>query len=389
MVLGQGPAKRAKKPNILVRLLALLVTGALVLGALALVVYRDRLNLDALRRWLAYRSIATSETGEAAPFPHAGGEKLSIACLSSGVVTSSASGAHYYSLSGEQYAEAVVSMDNPVLSHSRNSAVVYDVGGSTLCLFTGGNMVQDLPLDSGADLLSARVNDSGWLAVTAQQSGFKGAVTVYDSRQTPVIQISLSSTFVVDAAVSPDCRTVAVVTMGQEGGTFFSRLLLYSVNQEEPQAQVDLGSATVLDLDYENGLIWVLGEEALFLVPEDGSAPAVYSYGRSYLKGSCLGGNGFALLLTSHYRAVGATHATVVDASGQAVQTIELSSQLLDYDCAGGYCALLTASRTSIYDQELRPYASLDNVQGARCISLSPDGSALLSSGQQARLFIP
>ena len=69
---GKQPAKKAKKPNILFRLLALLVTAALVLGALALVVYRDRFNLDAVKRWLAYRSIQTSDTGEAVPFTHAG-----------------------------------------------------------------------------------------------------------------------------------------------------------------------------------------------------------------------------------------------------------------------------------------------------------------------------
>ena len=33
-------------------------------------------------------------------------------------------------------------------------------------------------------LLSARVNDSGWLAVTAQQSGYKGSVTVYNVNST-------------------------------------------------------------------------------------------------------------------------------------------------------------------------------------------------------------
>ena len=42
--------QQEKKPNIFLRLLAFLVTLALVLGALAVVVYRDRLNLDALKR---------------------------------------------------------------------------------------------------------------------------------------------------------------------------------------------------------------------------------------------------------------------------------------------------------------------------------------------------
>lgn len=51
------PAKKPKKPNIILRLLALLVTAALVLGALALVVYRDRFNLDALKRWLSRYSL--------------------------------------------------------------------------------------------------------------------------------------------------------------------------------------------------------------------------------------------------------------------------------------------------------------------------------------------
>ena len=54
-----------KKPNIVLRILALLVTVALVLGSLVLVVYRDRLNLDALERWLTYREVETDESGEA------------------------------------------------------------------------------------------------------------------------------------------------------------------------------------------------------------------------------------------------------------------------------------------------------------------------------------
>ena len=96
-----------RRPGLLVRLTALAVTAALLLGALALVVYRDRFNLDALRRWFEYRELETSETGEAEPFTHAGGEQASFAYLKNGVLMASAAGARYYSLSGELYAEEV------------------------------------------------------------------------------------------------------------------------------------------------------------------------------------------------------------------------------------------------------------------------------------------
>ena len=45
---SKTPPKK-KKLNIVLRLLAFLLTAALILGALVLVVYRDRFNLNALK----------------------------------------------------------------------------------------------------------------------------------------------------------------------------------------------------------------------------------------------------------------------------------------------------------------------------------------------------
>lgn len=383
--------QRSKQSNPIVRLLALLATAALILGAMVLVVYRDTINVDAFKRWLAYRSMATGESGESAPFSHAGGDKLSVAYLDSGVVTASAAGAHYYSLDGEPLAEEVLSLENPVLAASRTTAVVYDAGNQSLFAFRGGEEYFRLSLEGNADLLSARPNESGWLAVTAQQSGYKGAVTVYDRKGAEVIQISLSSVFVVDAAVSPDGQTVAVVTIGQEGGTFFSRLLLYRVNQEEPFAQVDLGSLAVLDMDYDDGVIWVLGEDRLLtvsLLPEEQTVQT-YFISPNYLKGCSLGGDGFAFLLVGRYRSGGATQALRVDSSAQVVQSVPLSGQVLHYAAAGPFCALLSGGQLSIYNGELELSAGVENTRTARRVALAPNGSALLANDQQAWLYIP
>ena len=72
-------ASSPKKPNILIRLVALLVTAVLLLGALILVVYREELNLDALKRWFEYRNLATSESGETGSFSQAGGNPPPLA----------------------------------------------------------------------------------------------------------------------------------------------------------------------------------------------------------------------------------------------------------------------------------------------------------------------
>ena len=379
--------EQEKQPNILFRLLALILTAALLLGAVFLVANRDRFNLDALKRWLSYRSLETSASGEAKAFTHAGGDQVSFAYLDSGLVLSSSIGARYYSFSGELYAEEVRNLEQPVLTHSSSCGVVYDAGGQDLFLFSGVEEAFHLTLDSG-ELLSARVNDSGWLAVTSHGGGWRGLVTVYDSSyntEEPPIQIRLSTTFVVDAAVSPDCKTVAIVTMGQEGGTFQSQVRFYPVDSQEPSAVISLGNTVVLDLDYEEGLLWVLGEDQVSAIQEDGTASGVYTL----LKGCSFGGDGYALLLLGRYQAGSAERAVILGPDGTEQASLTLTANVLDFDASGRYAALLTGDRLDVYTEDFTPYGSLDQTQNARYISLADSGAALLANSQQAWLYLP
>ena len=68
---------------------------------------------------------------------------------------------------------------------------------------------------------------------------------------------------------------------------------------------------------------------------------------------------------------------------------MDLSGQVLSFDSAGNYCALLTGSELTIRTRDLTPYAVLADTQGARHTALSHNGSALLADAQQAWLYIP
>ena len=379
-----------KKQNLLSRMLALLLTCCLLLGGVAVVVYRDYLNLDALRRFLEYRHLQTSQTGEAVPFSHAGGKQMSIAYLESGVLTASSTGVRYYSISGDLYAEEVLNMEHPVLQSAGNTGVAYDAGGKNLLVFREREMVFQLELEGNGDLLSARVNRNGWLVVTAQESGYKGSVTVYDNSYTrKMIQINLSSTFIVDAAISPDNKMVAVVTMNQEAGAFQSQVWFYPIDAKEPSAIVNLGNRVVLDLDYEDGTLWVLEESSLTIIGGNGATSNTYSLGRDYLKGASLGGDGFALLLLGRYRSGSANRAVTIGEDGTELASMTITSTALAQSAAGRYVALLSGDALSIYTWEFTPYSDLTQTGNARYLSLSADGSAMLANAQQLWLYLP
>lgn len=377
-----------KKPNFLMRLLALVLTGVLVLGAVALVVFHEQLNLDALRRWLHYRSIQTGQTGQAEPFTHGGGDSLDIACLEDGYLFSSTAGAHYYAFSGKELESHVTHTEKPVLSVSDRFGVTYNAGGDDLYLFGGGQQPRVYSPESGG-ILSARVNHSGWIAVTALQSHYRGAVTVLDETQQPVIRLNYSSAFVTDAILSPDGSTVAVVTLTQTDGTFQNTLHLYRTDRTEPFATVVLDGFVVLDMDFDSKGIWLLGESSLITLSAKGTDRCEYPFDPAHLKGYALDGDGFAVFLLGRYRAGTASHAVTVGHDGAVLGQLPLKRQVLSMSARGRYVALLDGHELNIYTRDLSLYNTLDDTQSARHVALCEDGGSLLADSQEAWLYIP
>jgi len=382
----KAPKKQHTFPR---RLLAFLVTTALVLGALAAVVYRDKLNLDSIRRWLTYRSIQTSQAGLTEPFTHGGGERLDMACLESGFLFASTAGAHYYSSGGVELASQVTHMEKPVLSTSSRFGVVYDAGGTSLFQFGSSHepFVYSDPDNGG--ILSARVNNSGWLTVTGLHSHYRGGVTVYNADHQPVISLNYSSAFVTDAILSPDCRTVAVVTISQTQGSFQSTILFYSTSGTEPFASVPLDGFTVLDMDFDSNGLWLLGESSLLTLSPKGEEQAEYRFDPAYLKGYTLDGDGFVTLLLGKYRAGSAREVVTVGHDAQVIARQELNGQVLAISASGRYLSLLTGQALDIYTSDLTPYSTLYDTQHARHAALYNDGSVLLADSQEAWLYIP
>ncbi len=383
----------AKKPNIFARLLAFLLTLALVLGAVALVVYRDRVSFDALRRKLTYRSLERSDSGQAERFPHDGSTKDSFVAVGDKLLVSCETGIRLYSGSGIQYAATQADLKSPITQSAGHYALVYDVGGRSLyvCQDKGAEI---LPLDEvPGDILAARINPSGYLAVTTRASGYKGAVTVYSSSLAPALQFNLSSSFVTDALVSADNKTLAAVTMGQGESGFQSTLALYALSrtadQTEPDVACPLGGSVVLDLVESAAGYWALGDLSLTLADHSGALVNTYDYGGRYLKEFSLGGDNFAALLLGKYRAGSISELVVVDETGAPAATLAVNEQVLSLSASGRYLAVLTADRLDIYTAGLAPYASLTGTNGARKVLMRPDGTALLMDSTAARLYIP
>lgn len=388
--------KKRKKPNIFLRLLTFLLTLALVAGAFCLVLFREELNVDALKRYITYRSLTKDATGRAESFPYDGSLSDVYANLNGSLLVAGGSGIRLYSPAGVLLEEDQTILKTPAIHTEGKYAVVYDLGGTALRLYTSDRQL--LALDDEGTLLFATVNSSGWLAVTHQAGGHKGAVTVFDGRQERKMQFHFSSRFVTDALVSEDNDTLAVVTIGQEEDGFRSTLLFYSLSaaldagshsDTAPTAQHSLGNVVCLALSGGSGTLRLPGDNSLTLCGGPSGSTALYDYNGRYLKEFSLGGDRYTALLLGKYRAGNAAELVIVDDRGQTTGELSLAEQVLSLSAAGRYIGILTADRLDIYTQDMTLYSSLEGTAGARKILMQPDGSALLIGSAAAQFYLP
>ena len=370
-------------------MIATLVVLAAALCLVAVVAFRDSLNMDSIKRWFTYRSLVRSDNGRAESFPYDGDLTDTFAALDGDLLVCSRNTISLYSGSGTQYINEPVNMDHPVVNTNGSLAVVYDAGGSDLYILGQRTLVWSTgDLES---ILSARLNRNGQLTVVTQTSGYRGMVTVYDAAYAPVMSVNLSSAFVMDAALSDDGHTLAIFTVGQSGGSFTTTLELdnldYADGAYQPDLTYPLGSGLVLETKHTASGVWALGDMGLTITGHDGRSSGV-SWADRHLRRYTLSGDGFAAALLGRYRAGSQAELWVVDQSGQR-RTLNLNEQVMSISAAGRYLAVLTGDRLDIYTDELELYATLEGTQGARTVLLMPDGSAILISADSAGFYIP
>ena len=387
----EHPAKKRKRaPQFLLRLVLFLVSVAVVLGAVAVVVFRDSLNLDSIRRWIHYRSLSISDSGRAESFPYDGSLDDTFAVLDGDLLVCSPNTISLYSGSGTQYVDLSVDMDNPVVDTNGSLAVIYDAGGSSLYVLGQREVIW-----SATDLtsiLSAHLNQNGQLTVVSQTSGYKGSVTVYSTDYEPMMSVNLSSAYVMDAALSDDGQTLSILNVGQTDGVFNSTLSLYTLNTTdsgnfEPNLTSDLGSSVVLETRHTVSQVWSISDQNLTLTDHEGNN-AVIDWNDMHLKRYSLAGDGFAVALLAKYRAGSQGELWVVSSDGSH-KSLEIDQQVLSLSAAGRYIAVLTGKQLNIYTKDLELYATLDSTQGARQVLLMEDGSAVLISADSASFYVP
>lgn len=371
------------------RILALILTGVFLCSGVVLVVYRDHFNLDALKRHMTYRSLEKDDQGQTAEFTYTRDATNAFASLNGSLVLCSDTALQLYSNSGVLYIDRQVKMNDPVISVCGTYAVVYDVGGNNLCVIHNKEVVFEYTSKTGCDLLSARVNENGCLAVVEEASGYKASVRIYNSAFKLVLAENVSSEYVVDAVISPSNSQFAVVSIAQRSGKFSSIVSLYDGKEGDQLASTVLEGQFILELHWQSNNIWLQGNDSATVLDQELNVLGTWSEPNQYLQGYSLNGDNYAVEVASWYKAGGSGEVLLIDERGDTACSKAISGEVLSVSAAGRYIAVLTAEALTIYtSNDLEEYAQINNNGSKRAI-IHSDGATMMIGADSTWLYVP
>ncbi len=374
--------KPKKKKTVLFVILAVIV----LLAVLAAVLW-DANSFDGLRRRIIYARAQKDENGCAMLYDYSSDRTSRFAALEGGLLIASPNQIRLIGEDGAVRYEESVQFQSCAVNRTGSLAVVYDVGGTDLYIMDSHGLVRQM--SSSGEIISAALNEKGYLAVTATTSGYKAAVNVYDLDGEPVFTFNSADRFVMTAAVSRDNRFVMAVTMGETDGAYTSRLVTYRLTSTESEAFCDITGGAVYDLGSVGRNYCAVAEDALYMLTAGGALHATYSFEGDSLRRCDLEGEGFAALLLGHYKSGSQCRLVTVDDDGAEIAALEVNSDVLGLSARGRYVAALYSDHMTIYDKTLTECATLHDVSAVREVMMRPDGSAVLAGMSAAKLYLP
>ena len=379
--------ERERKRKLRRRILSLVGVLVLVLGAVAVILFHDELNLDRLRRYVTYLNVRDS--GDYGVYAFDAHSANACAAYEDGLAVASVAGLELFGPSGESLVSVSANLTAPVVATGGQLAMAWDTGGEKLL---AAEPADGAVLDATvtAPLLDADISDDDWICYASPEDGYKTVLTVLDDSQKSVYRWLSSSQYLPLCAISDGGGTLAAVALGQQDGAFASTLQLFSTSQEDPGPSLSLGNQMILDLDFvESSRLCAVGEESLQYADTDGNLIGTYSYDGSYLTDFDLSGSGFSVLALNQYQAGSRYSVVTVDHDGVETGRAFLGEEVLSVSASGSYVAVLLADRLVIYRQDLTEYAQTSEIYGASRVAMRDDGTALLIGSGSAHLYLP
>lgn len=295
------------------------------------------------------------------PFTYENGTQQMFAPVKGGVAVANTTGLQVLDKNGVTMARSIVSMKSPALASAGDRAAAYDVGGTALRV--GDPRGNVTVLDQSDAIISVTMNAAGYLAVVTEETGYKGLVTVYNEEFDPVYRWHSGTNYVLRACVSPDCQSMAALTLEESGGAVH----VFSLSSEEEYAVFSAPGVLLFDCAFlGNDRLCGVHDGGLVFFTAAGVDGGSWSFGGQFLNGYSFDGDGFVTAVLSQYQTGSVGSVVTVGYGGSVTGQMTPQDAVQSVSVRDKQVLIRYGEYTAVYSQSLEETDRVPGGQGAK-----------------------
>lgn len=189
--------------------------------------------------------------------------------------------------------------ETPSVATSNYGMVVYDKNGTTLSVITEDGKQTTVATDT---LISASINDTGFVTAMVNTAGYKGGVYVYDNTGQALFKWHSGNWNVLDAQLSDDGKTLAISLLDTSSGSVSGNIMLFDIAvSEKAFAGSTYPDNMIAALKWIDGnTLYCIGDTSVFALSAKGNQLWTYQY-TGTLTQFAVGNNGILALNMQAY----------------------------------------------------------------------------------------
>ena len=315
--------------------------------AVMLTVFHSNITTDNLKYLL--RDFSSERSGLSADFADISYEEQSsfAALIFKGeLAVIGSSDAALYNSAGEKTFEYKSEMENPAAQATDKYLFAYDLGGTHYSVFS--NLTRVLDAHADAVIENASMSEKGSFVLVKRARDAKYTVSLYDASFKNKVNYHKSK-FVADAAISPNGKRVAIVTVASSGASISSLLELYEFGADKPFAEVAGGGYLPISVKFfEDGAFSLVCDTRIVFFDKDGAEKSTYRNNESHL--TCIDASSSSLCAV--YMDDDSDYSVLVfDETGGVIYEALSDQKITDVSHNDGFVFALGAGNVSRFDR--------------------------------------
>jgi hypothetical protein len=343
------------------------------------VLYRDELPINGIKRLVSYIDLGGSNRPVTDDVSIEYGEAAGTVCdaYKGRVAVLTSEYLKLYDNLGNEEASIETGYGEPAMESTDKYLLIYDRSGNKLSVINGTRQIFSHDFDY--PIVSASINDKGYMGVVTGAQGYKAMVTVFDSSFKELYRCYSYENYVLDVAISPDNKNMSLILLNSKDGALVSSVAMYNFYSDKPTSVKAYNDLALYKVKYSGSdkLAAVGNKTALFL-SKDGEERSRFDYNGAQLEGYSFDGGKYALALGG-YSSDSRSTVVMLDGNGKTKVQVPVNSVIKDVCISGNSILVLGQGGYSVYSGgtgKLKKTTQLSN--DVRQISLLDSSELLL-----------